>query len=80
MKIIIILNNLKIEEGNKMFKRIILIIFLIISYVYLVSSDPKGDILSKAKKFCNYCFVKYKKMNLQYHVNKWPNSSKKKFY
>ncbi|NGX49502.1 MAG: hypothetical protein K940chlam5_01100 [Candidatus Anoxychlamydiales bacterium] len=63
-----------------MFKRIILIILLIASYVYLVSSDPEGDILSKARNFCNYCFAKYKNMNLEYHVNKWPNSSKKNFY
>ncbi|NGX29393.1 MAG: hypothetical protein KR126chlam4_00123 [Candidatus Anoxychlamydiales bacterium] len=63
-----------------MIRRIILIIVLIASYVYLVSSDPEGDILSKARRFCNYCFVKYKDMNLEYHVNKWPNSSKKNFY
>ena len=63
-----------------MIKKFLLIILLISSYVYLVSSDPNGDILNKAQKFCNYCFVKYKKMNLQYHVNKWPNSSKKKYY
>ena len=55
-----------------MFKRIILIILIISAYIYLVSSDPKGDVLNKAKKFCNYCFTKYKGMNLQYHVNKWP--------
>jgi len=63
-----------------MFRRIILIILLISAYVYLVSSDPDGDILYKARKFCNLCFVKYKKMNLQYYVNKWPNGSKKKIY
>ncbi|NGX63915.1 MAG: hypothetical protein KR126chlam6_01337 [Candidatus Anoxychlamydiales bacterium] len=63
-----------------MFRRIFLIIFLIVSYVYLVSSDPKGDVLSRAKKFCNYCVVEYKKMNLKYHVNKWPSSSKKRRY
>jgi len=63
-----------------MFKRIILIIFIIIAYVYLVSSDPKGDILNKAKSFCNFCFVKYKKMNLKYHVNKWPAKSKKNYF
>ncbi|NGX27905.1 MAG: hypothetical protein K940chlam1_00077 [Candidatus Anoxychlamydiales bacterium] len=63
-----------------MIRKFILIILLISSYVYLVSSDPNGDILSRAQKFCSYCFVKYKQMNLQYHVNKWPSSSKKKFY
>jgi len=63
-----------------MFKKIILIILIIISYVYLVSYDPKGDILNRAKKFCNYCFIKYKKMNLQYHVNKWPKKDRKYFY
>jgi len=63
-----------------MFRRIFLIGFLIVSYVYLVSSDPKGDILSRTKKFYSYCVIRYKKMNLKYHVNKWPSSSKKRSY
>ncbi|NGX35539.1 MAG: hypothetical protein K1000chlam1_00367, partial [Candidatus Anoxychlamydiales bacterium] len=40
-----------------MIRKFILIILLISSYVYLVSSDPNGDILSRAQKFCSYCFV-----------------------
>jgi hypothetical protein len=63
-----------------MLKKIILIILLITSYVYLVSSDPDGDILNRAKSFCEYCFHKYKDMNLQYHVNKWPATNSKKRY
>jgi hypothetical protein len=63
-----------------MFKRFFLIIFIIITYIYLVSSDSKGDILNKARKFYNYCVIKYKKMNLQYHVNKWPKKNKRKYY
>ncbi len=63
-----------------MIKKIVLIIFVISAYVYIVSSDPKGEILDKAKNFCNSCFTKYKKMNLKYHVNKWPKKDKKNFY
>lgn len=63
-----------------MIKRFILIILIIITYVYLVSADQNGEILHKTKKFCNFCLKKYKKMNLQYHVNKWPTKSKKRFF
>lgn len=56
-----------------MFKKIIIIILIIFAYVYLVSSDQKGDILERAKNFCNSCLGKYKKMNIEYHVNKWPS-------
>lgn len=55
-----------------MFKKVILIILLISAYVYLVTSDPKGNILDKVKKFCISCLNKYKKMDIQYEINKWP--------
>jgi len=63
-----------------MFKKSILIILIIIFYIYLVSSDPKGDIFSKLKKLCEYSYTKYKQMNLKYHINKWPKRSKRRYY
>ncbi|MBN2478891.1 MAG: hypothetical protein JXA94_01555 [Parachlamydiales bacterium] len=63
-----------------MFKKIILIIFLLSGYIYLVSSDPNGNLLYKAKKTFYYFSGKYKDMNVQYQVKKWPNSNSKKRY
>ncbi|NGX57006.1 MAG: hypothetical protein K1060chlam5_01262 [Candidatus Anoxychlamydiales bacterium] len=59
-----------------MIKKLFLIIFLLGSYVYLVSTDPEGSMLGKAQNFYSYCQHKYKGMNLKYEVNKWPNEVK----
>ena len=42
-------------------------------YVYIVSSDPNGFLISKAKNICSECYLKIKQMNLKVEVNKWPN-------
>ncbi len=60
-----------------MLRRVTLIIICLTTYVYLVSSDPNGNLYGRAKDFCNHCYVKYKKMNLEYHVNKFPYKTKK---
>jgi hypothetical protein len=57
-----------------MFRKIILIIFIISIYIFLVTSDQKGDLLNKLKSFCNYCIKKYKDMDLEYQINKWPKN------
>lgn len=59
-----------------MIKKIILIVFLISSYIFIVSTDPQGDILNRAKTFCNFCFAKYKEMNLEFYVKTWPKKDK----
>lgn len=61
-----------------MIRRTFLIIFVLSAYIYLVSSDPEGTLMYKANKFYKYCTKRYKNMNLQYHVNKWPDSKSKK--
>ncbi len=70
------------NEGRmKMIKKFTVIILLLMSYVYVVSSDPDGNLVYKIKRFCNYCYHKYKGMDLEYHVNKWPEkkSSRRRF-
>lgn len=60
-----------------MLRRVVLILICLTTYVYLVSSDPGGSLYGKAKSFCNHCYIRYKKMNLEYHVNKFPSKEKK---
>lgn len=56
-----------------MFKKIILIILIICTYIYLVTSDPKGKFLSNIKNMFTSFSTKYKEMNIHYHINKWPS-------
>ena len=63
-----------------MIKRFLVIIFLLSGYIYLVSSDPEGNLVHKIKKLYGYYSGKYKDMDLKYHVNKWPETKKKRYY
>lgn len=65
-----------------MIKKIILIIFLISFYIFLVSSDPKGNrnIFNSVKKIYNFFVAKYRDMDLEYHIKTWSKKDKKKFY
>jgi hypothetical protein len=51
--------------------------FLLVGYVYIVSTDPEGSMLGKAQQFYGYCQDRYKKMDLKYEVNSWPQESSK---
>ncbi|OGN61325.1 MAG: hypothetical protein A3F40_00720 [Chlamydiae bacterium RIFCSPHIGHO2_12_FULL_27_8] len=63
-----------------MIKKAVFILFLLSTYIYIVSSDPNGSLLDKTKKFYSQWMTRYKKMNLKYHVNTWPNKNKKRYY
>jgi hypothetical protein len=55
-----------------MFKKIILIIIMLVGYTYLVSTDPKKTLCKKSKAICYHYYKSFKKMDLQIKVNKFP--------
>ena len=63
-----------------MIRKLFLILFALSAYIYVVSTDPEGNLIFKAKKFYSFCKGRYIKMNLKYHVKKWPDTKPKKRY
>ena len=65
-------------RGRIMIRKTFFIVFIFSAYVYLVSSDPNGNLIYKAKTMYTYWMKRYHKMDLKYQVNKWPDSKEER--
>jgi hypothetical protein len=53
-----------------MIRKNLLIIFLLVIYIGIVTIDPEGEFYDKIKNLYEHCLHQYKKLDLEYHINK----------